>query len=130
MKAFADTSYFIALTQPHDQWARKAMAVDSRAIEFVTSNLIISETVSLLQSRGFLSQALEFLRAARMSNDLLVVYVDANLQSEAWDLFIRYAGAGANAVDCASFAVMRRFHIKRALTFDQHFKKAGFSIIE
>jgi hypothetical protein len=66
----------------------------------------------------------------RTSDDLIIIYIDAALQSEAWELYIRYAGAGANAVDCTSFAVMRRFNIKRAFTFDQHFKKAGFSIIE
>ena len=130
MRVFADTSYFIALSQPHDQWARMAAQVDSRNIEIVTSNLVINETISLLQSRGFLSEALEFLRKARMNLDLMLIYIDAALQSEAWELYIRYAGAGANAVDCTSFAVMRRFNIKRAFTFDQHFKKAGFSIIE
>jgi hypothetical protein len=130
MRVFADTSYFIAVAQRRDQWHAHAITIKRSSFELITSNLVINETISLLQSRGFLSQALEFLLDTRTSDDLMVVYIDAPLQSEAWDLYIRYAGAGANAVDCTSFAIMRRFHIKRAFTFDQHFKKAGFSIIE
>ncbi|MBZ5593473.1 MAG: hypothetical protein LAP39_14615 [Acidobacteriia bacterium] len=51
------------------------------------------------------------------------------LQSEAWDLFHRWRSSGANPVDCASFAVMRRLNIKKAFTFDQHFRTAGFEIL-
>ena len=58
-----------------------------------------------------------------------IVYVDAVLQSEAWDLFHRWGGSGANPVDCASFAIMRRMNIRKAFTFDQHFRTAGFEII-
>jgi len=130
MRVFADTSYFIALIQRQDQWRARAKSIGWSGIEPVTSNLVVNETINLLQSRGFLSDALAFLQRARNSDLLTIVYVDAPLQSEAWYLFIRYAGAGANAVDCTSFAIMRRFNIRRAFTFDQHFKKAGFSIIE
>src|SRR5690349_18055797 len=100
MTVFADTSYFIAVAQRRDQWHAQAIAIKKGDFQFVTSNLVINETISLLQSRGFLSQAWDFLADARTSDDVTVIYVDATLQSEAWELFIRYAGAGANAVDC------------------------------
>lgn len=48
---------------------------------------------------------------------------------EAWDLFSRWGGSGASAVDCASFAIMRRFGIRRVFTFDKHFRTAGFEIL-
>lgn len=47
----------------------------------------------------------------------------------AWDLFHRWGGSGANPVDCASFAIMRRMDIKKAFTFDRHFRTAGFAIL-
>ena len=74
--------------------------------------------------------ALSFLQDLRVGSDISVIHVDASLQSEAWDPFIRYAGARASPIDCASFAIMRRHGIEKAFTFDQHFKAAGFSIIE
>ena len=96
----------------------------------VTSAAVISETISLLQSRGWLSIALDFLQASRDDANLEIIYTDQRIQDEAWDLFVRYAGSGASPVDCASFAIMRRHRIEKAFTFDHHFKTAGFSVLE
>jgi predicted nucleic acid-binding protein len=126
---FLDTSYFVAFLVPRDQWFRKA--VDATRMDFraVTSSLIVNETVSLLQARGLLSTALAWLSGIRADPKTLIIYVDAALQVEGWSLYHRYAGAGANAIDCVSFAVMRSLNIKHAFTFDQHFRAAGFEIL-
>ena len=58
-----------------------------------------------------------------------MVQIDAVIQAEAWDLFVRYSGAGASPVDCSSFAVMRRMGITKAFTFDQRFRAAGFETL-
>jgi predicted nucleic acid-binding protein len=126
---FADTSYFIARVMARDQWSGRAKEAAQSGVRLLTSAPVISETVSLLQQRGHTSGALEFLHEIRHDADLMIVYLDAPLQSEAWDLFQRYAGSGANATDCASFAIMRRFSIKMAFTFDEHFRHAGFDIL-
>jgi predicted nucleic acid-binding protein len=57
------------------------------------------------------------------------MYIDSTLQSEAWDLFNRWGAAGASAIDCCSFALMRKLSIRRAFTFDEHFRAAGFEIL-
>lgn len=129
MTVFGDTGYFVATVVPEDQWYQAAAKADRTAAQLVTSNLVINETVSLLQRRGLLSTALEFLQQIREAPDLQIVYLDPPLQSEAWNLFHRYAGTGASAVDCASFAIMRRLRIKKAFTFDRHFRAAGFDIL-
>lgn len=95
----------------------------------ITSSLIVSETIALLQARAFLSAAIEFLREARSIPYVQVVQVDSVIQSEAWDLFVRYGGSGANPVDCSSFAVMRRMGITKAFKFDRHFRAAGFETL-
>ena len=79
-----------------------------------------------MQARGHFSAAVEFLREARASATVQVVHADPAFQSAGWDLFSRWGPAGANAVDCASFAMMQRLGIRRALTFDSHFRIAGF----
>jgi len=96
---------------------------------FYTSAAVINETISLLQSRGYLSASLTFLERVRQNEDVRIIYPDAALQSEAWDLFARWAGAGANAVDCLSFAIMRQLGIRKAFTFDRHFRSVGFEIL-
>ena len=104
-----------------------AAQTDFRA---VTSSLVVNETVSLLQARGLLSTALAWLSGIRADPKTLIIYVDAALQIDGWSLFHRYSGSGANAIDCTSFAVMRSLSIKQAFTFDQHFRAAGFEILE
>jgi hypothetical protein len=56
--------------------------------------------------------------------------VDPGLLAEAWSLFHKWGGLGATVVDCASFAIMRRLGIRKAFTFDQRFRAAGFEILE
>ena len=129
MTVFLDTSYFIAIQVEDDQWHKMAVSATAPGLRFVTSSLAISETAALLQARRAFSTALDFLQRIRMEPAVQIVYVDAVLQSEAWDLFHRWGGAGANPVDCANFAIMRRMNIKKAFTFDQHFRTAGFEIL-
>ena len=129
MTAFVDTSFYIARVMPRDQWHEKALRAVRPGITFFTSAFVVSETISLLQARGFFSAAISFLREARHSQDISIVYPDAVMQSEGWDLFARWGPAGANAVDCVSFAVMRKLSIRKAFTFDEHFRTAGFEIL-
>jgi predicted nucleic acid-binding protein len=129
MTAFVDTSFYIARVMPRDQWHEKALRAVRPGISFFTSAFVINETISLLQSRGYFSAAISFLREVRLSQDVSIVYPDAVMQSEGWNLFARWGPAGANAVDCVSFAVMRKLSIRKAFTFDEHFRTAGFEIL-
>jgi predicted nucleic acid-binding protein len=79
--------------------------------------------------RGQFSAAVVFLERVRRNQEVQVVYPDPELQGEAWDLFGKWGSAGANAVDCVSFAVMRQLGIRRAFTFDGHFREAGFETL-
>jgi uncharacterized protein len=129
MTAFVDTSFYIARIMPRDQWHEKALRAVRPGITFFTSAFVINETISLLQARGFFSAAIAFLRETRLSQDISIIYPDAAMQSEGWDLFARWGPAGANAIDCVSFAVMRKLSIRKAFTFDEHFRVAGFDIL-
>ena len=129
MTVFLDTGYFIALQVERDQWHALAVQAIRPGLRLVTSSLVINETVSLLQARGLFSTALEFLQGIRSDSDIQIVYVDPALQSEAWDLFQRLGGSGANAIDCSSFAVMQSLQIRKSFTFDHNFRTAGFEIL-
>jgi predicted nucleic acid-binding protein len=73
--------------------------------------------------------ALTFLERVRRNEEVQIVHPDPALQAEAWDLFGRWGSAGANAVDCVSFAMMARLGIREAFTFDAHFREAGFDTL-
>jgi predicted nucleic acid-binding protein len=124
-----DTSYYVARIMPRDQWHKAAVKAVKSGMTFFTSSLVINEVVSLLQARGHLSAALAFLERTRQGERVQIVYPDPVLQAEGWDLFGRWGGAGANAVDCVSFAMMSRLGIRKAFTFDAHFRSAGFETL-
>lgn len=129
MTVFVDSSYFVATLAPRDQWQQRTLRTLQPGLRMITSAAVINETISLLQSRGQISTALQFLQEIRANPAVEIVYLDPALQADAWDLFCRWGGSGANAVDCISFAIMRRFGIKKAFTFDRHFRAAGFDIL-
>jgi predicted nucleic acid-binding protein len=128
MTAFADTSFFVALLVKQDQWHSRAARASRANLSLVTSSLVINETISLLQARGHFSEALVFLREIRRDEQVEIFYPDAAVQSQAWEEFNRWGGMGANAVDCVSFTLMRKYSVRKALTFDAHFRMAGFSV--
>lgn len=101
MTVFIDTSYYIARTVARDPWHETAIRAGKPGIRPVTSAAVINETISLLQRRGFLSAALELLSGFRSTPQIQVVY----------------------------FAIMKKLAIKKAFTFDEHFRAAGFEIL-
>ena len=130
MHVFIDTSYFFARMVQNDQWhkrAQKAAAILN--LVPVTSSLVVSETAALLQAKGKFSDALTFLGRVRSSPEIRIIHVDPVLQAEAWDLFGKWGAIGASVVDCASFAIMRSLSLRKAFTFDEHFRAAGFEIL-
>jgi predicted nucleic acid-binding protein len=129
MRIFVDTSYYIARMMPGDEWHRAAIRAVKPGMIFFTSSPIVNETISLLQSRGYFSAALTFLERVRRNEEVQIVHPDPALQAEAWDIFGRWGSAGANAVDCVSFAMMARLGIRKAFTFDAHFRAAGFDTL-
>jgi len=60
-------------------------------------------------------------RRAFVKAPLLIAYVNASVEAEAWRILARYDTAGFSFTDCISFAVMQSlgikkvFHIRRAL---------------
>ena len=129
MRVFVDTSYYIARVMPKDQWHKAAVKAVRPGMIFFTSSLVVNETISLLQARGHFSAALAFLDRSRRSEDVHILHPDPILQAEAWDLFGRWGGSGANAMDCVSFAMMKRLGIRKAFTFDAHFRAPGFDVL-
>ena len=125
MTVFVDTSFYIALIVGHDQWHAQAVRTMRPNLRLFTSAPVITETISLLQSRGRVNAALHFLAEMRDNTAVTIIYPDAATQVLAWQRFAKMAGAGANGVDCISFVIMEQLAIRRALSFDHHSGKAN-----
>jgi predicted nucleic acid-binding protein len=129
---FVDTSGWGHLVDPtqafHSQAASLYRQARQQGARLVTTNYILTELVALLTSPVRLPRArvIEFISSLKASPYVDIIHIDAQLDSQAWDLLVERPDKEWSLVDCASFVVMRQAGIAEALTTDRHFEQAGF----
>jgi uncharacterized protein len=128
MKAFVDTSALLALLDGGDDHHDAAVAGWHRLAEaesaLVTSNYIVLETIAVAQHRLGLDAVRALVRDVLPLID--VVFVDEPIHEAGLSALLAAGRRRLSLVDCVSFEVMRRRHIRRALAFDAHFEEYGF----
>jgi predicted nucleic acid-binding protein len=94
-----------------------------------TTDYVVDETLTLLRARGAHRQALIY-GAKFFSGHLAVVHrlTDAEYVA-AWEVFRRYDDKEWSFTDCTSKVVMEARGLRRAFTFDSHFKQFGSVIV-
>ena len=127
---FADTGYWIAISNPRDSLHLHAKDV-SRALSpvcLVTSEMVLTEYLNDFGQRGtFLRRAAAKLteRLRRDANTTVVRQTSARFWA-AVDFYAARADKAWSHTDCASFHIMERYRLTEALTYDKHFEQAGF----
>ena len=131
---FLDTAGWFAALSPkergHDVAREAYVDAVQRGLLLVTTPLVAAETHTLIvRWRGPRAGAL-FLETVFESGAHLVVSLGNDLFEAALSRWIRrFADKPLSLTDAVSFEVMRRERIARALTFDRHFKDAGFAVL-
>lgn len=129
-QVFADTSFLLALCNLHDRHHEEAQRV---SVE-VWSRVVLTDYVLLELANG-LARATDkpvftrLLSRIRGSGRFKVVHVSEELREQGLRAYSRYADKDWSLTDCISFLVMREKGIRRALTFDAHFRQAGFTVL-
>lgn len=93
---------------------------------YVTTDYIIDETITMTARKAGHLAAVKIGRMLWSGKMAAVIPVIRSLQQEAMELFEKFDDKFFSFTDCTSFAVMNRFSIQKALSFDSDFKKAGF----
>ena len=127
---FADTSYYIALLNPHDQFHRQAREqTQDISGPIVTTGWVLMEVANYLRSAENRRLFVELYE--NIKNDARVIIAPAS-----HDLFeagvARYKDRPDkdwSLTDCTSFLVMERQRLTDALTVDHHFEQAGFKVL-
>ncbi len=125
MKVFADTFYWIALTDSTDASHLRALQVTD---EIITTDEVLTEYLT------FFSGAPEFMRreVALAVDDILqnpTVKVIAQSRESFLDglkLYRDRPDKGYSLTDCISMQTMRREGLTEVLTNDRHFEQEGF----
>ena len=124
---FADTYYFLALWNPHDQGHEKALTFTNVYREaLITTDWILIELADALARPPNRQRFLRFVRILQQQKDLAIVPASRTLLEEGLDLYERRPDKEWSLTDCISFVVMQKERLAEVLTGDHHFEQAGF----
>jgi predicted nucleic acid-binding protein len=131
MSVFIDTSAVMAVLSKNDLFHKQANRIWVRLLEdetrLVTHSFVISELYALVQNRISLNAI------RTLAKDVLPLFEVKWVENEIYEQAVA-ALLGANRrelslTDCISFTIMRRNHIEKAFSFDNHFNEQGFTLL-
>jgi len=126
-KTFIDTSFIIASINQRDENHNKAIEL-SRMYEnkpLVTTDIVLFEIGNAL-TKKFKEEYIQLINQFQLSDEVQIIYSDAKLFQNAFDIYKSYEDKLWSLVDCLSFYIMTELKITEALTSDKHFEQAGF----
>lgn len=124
---FVDTGgwYASIVRKDSDHNAAKQFLLNNE-MTLITSDYVMDETVTLLQSRVGHNYAVRFLDTLRSSQQIQLIHLTSSHIAETINLFRKRPDKGWSFTDCSSFVLMHEYKIEIAFTFDEHFRQAGF----
>jgi len=130
---FADTSYWIALSNNRDGLHQIAQQVSSSLdkTRIVTSEMVLAEFLNSLSNKGpqLRDCAVKIARSVMANPNVEVVPQTRDQFRRALDHFENRPDKKWALTDCASMQIMEQKSISEALTSDHHFKQAGYKIL-
>lgn len=127
---YIDTGPFLALYRNRDQYHGEAVPLwEQIKPPLLTSNHVMDEFATRFGRLVGFAEA-----ADRVADVYAAAHIDVlpstredELEAIRW--MRKYADQRVSFTDCVSFALMRRYQIRTAFTFDRHFREAGFQVI-
>ena len=125
-----DTSAYFALADQTDQHHTAAVEfVQANDRPLVTTDLIVVETLNLVQARLGPSPAIVLGKQLLAPATTTVLKVTDPDWAQAWRLFQRYRDKAFSFTDCTTFALMARLEVSTAFAFDVHFRQYGRLVV-
>lgn len=124
---FLDTGYFLALIRKKDALHEVALkASEEYSGPFVTTDLVMVELANSLSLPPYRTSAVTFIEKIRADKNTMVVSFGPEGMTKAFSLYKERPDKEWGLVDCFSFVTMKEKRTRIALTFDDHFRQAGF----
>lgn len=120
MSLFIDSSVWFAATVARDQANARAKEILRDTMGHVTTDHVLVETWSLLESRYRHGSAERFWDRVRRGGVQIEITTAVDLET-AWAIGEAFPDQDFSIVDRTSFAVMERLGLTRAASFDAHF---------
>ena len=129
-KVFADTGYWIAIVNPHDDLHDKALQVSGSLGPhlIVTSETVLSEVAAYFSDKGsrLRQGVVDLIRSIRADPNSRVIPQTSLQFQDALGLYEQSSDKDWSLTDCSSFLIMRELKITEALAHDKHFEQSGF----
>ncbi len=126
---FLDTGYFLALIRKHDTHHVAALAAaENYASPFVTTDLVLVEFGNSLSQPAYRATAAAVIEKIRTDGNIRIFPFDSQGMTKAFTLYKSRPDKEWGLVDCFSFVIMKEERMKVALSFDDHFRQAGFEV--
>ncbi len=129
-RLFADTVYWIALTNSFDQYHAKAVEVSSALgnCRLFTTEAALTEFLNALADKGPLvrAAAVEMVEAIMRNSQVTVIPQTLRTFSRSLAFYKARPDKGYSLTDCGSMLLMRERRLSEALTTDRHFEQEGF----
>lgn len=130
---FADAFYWIALSNPADQWHNAAYRFDKENADasLVTTEEILTEFLNYYAEAGARRRQI----AGQMCEQILthpnIVVIPQSHKSfsEGLEFYRQREDKGYSLTDCISMSVCRERGISKVLTHDHHFEQESFVIM-
>jgi uncharacterized protein len=130
---FADTFYWIALTNPRDNWHQRVLELTATLdrIQIITTDEVLTEVLNFLCTHGPPMRR----RTAQLIRDILE---DPNIEvisqthssfNQGLILYEKRLDKAYSLTDCISMQIMKQMSIEEILTHDKHFTQEGFRIL-
>lgn len=129
---FADTFYWIALTNPADAHAQAALQFDDLLSNgnIYTTQEVLAEVLTFFATDSWLrSRAVETVLAILSDPAVHVVPQSHESFMSGFDLYAARPDKGYSLIDCISMQTMRREGLSDVLTNDRHFEQEGFRVL-
>ena len=127
---FADTFYFLGLTNPGDHVHAKCVSFARHYRgDFVTTSAVLLEYANFASKPSYRGRAAAFLESLFADPRVKVVPLAVALFDRERGLYQQHVDKEWSVTDCISFITMRDEAIVEAATGDRHFEQAGFTAL-
>ena len=130
---FADTAYWIALSNPKDQLHKTAKTVREKLgnAHLVTTDEVLIEFLNAFSISGETVRRQIARIVRQILGDAGVTVMSASRESFLMGLqfYERRLDKGYSLTDCVSMTVMKASGIREALSADSHFQQEGHTIL-
>jgi len=129
---FADTFYWIALTNPADKHSQEVLRFDDllSAGNVYTTEEVLAEVLTFFAGDTWLrSRAVETVREIISDPSVHIIPQSHESFLSGFDLYAARPDKGYSLTDCISMQAMRREGLTDVLTNDRHFEQEGFTAL-